>query len=41
MSQIEEYQRRITAALDRIGQGLEGLQGGGDPAELEASLKNA
>lgn len=30
MSQIEELQRRITSALDRIGQGLDGLSGGGD-----------
>jgi hypothetical protein len=27
MSQIDELQRRITAAMDRIGQGLDGLSG--------------
>ena len=32
MSQIEELQGRITAALDRIGSGLEGLSSGADAA---------
>ena len=39
MSQIEELQQRITAALDRIGQGLElaaSGAGGADPAEMDA-----
>lgn len=41
MSEIEELQRRINAALDRIGQGLEAGAGGvADPAEL-AGLKQA
>ncbi len=36
MSQIDELQGRITAALDRISQGLEaaGSSGGADPEEL-------
>lgn len=38
MSQIDELQRRIIAALDRIGQGLEGQQAGPDVQEVE-SLK--
>ena len=35
MSDIEEFQRRINAALDRIGRGLEaqGADGGGEEAE--------
>lgn len=41
MSDIEELQRRINAALDRIGQGLESSGGGGaDPSQL-ADLKQA
>ena len=43
MSQIEELQQRITAAMDRIGQGLElvaGKGGGADPAET-AALREA
>lgn len=38
MSDIEELQRRITVALDRIGSGLDGMLAGGgaDPSELEA-----
>lgn len=41
MSQIDELERRITAALDRIGQGLDGLSPGGgvDPGEIEALRK--
>ncbi|NHQ72978.1 hypothetical protein HAT86_00660 [Roseovarius gahaiensis] len=35
MSQIDELQRRIIAALDRIGQGLEGQQAGPDVQEVE------
>lgn len=38
MSQIEELQGRIAAALDRIGQGLDRVSdagGGADPAEIE------
>ena len=37
MSQIDELQRRIAAALDRIGQGLDGIQsaGGDEPPGLE------
>ena len=42
MSDIEELQRRINAALDRIGQGLEAQSGsaGVDPAQL-ADVKQA
>lgn len=38
MSQIDDLQSRITAALDRISQGLEGMsaQADADPEELEA-----
>ena len=39
MSQIDELQSRITAALDRISQGLEGQAqagGGADASEIEA-----
>lgn len=39
MSNIDDLQRRITAALDRIGQGLESLtagDSGADSAELDA-----
>jgi|SRR6056297_804674 DNA repair exonuclease SbcCD ATPase subunit len=37
MSEIEEFQRRINAALDRIAQGIEAApSGGGDPAEMDA-----
>ena len=32
MSEIEELHRRITAAMDRIGQGLDGLSGASAPA---------
>ena len=41
MSQIDELERRITAALDRIGQGLDGLAPGGgvDASEVEALRK--
>lgn len=41
MSQIDELERRITAALDRIGQGLDGLSPGGgvDAGEVEALRK--
>ncbi|MFD1156771.1 hypothetical protein [Roseovarius aestuarii] len=41
MSQIDELQRRITAALDRIGQGLDGVgsAGSGDAQALEALTK--
>lgn len=42
MSDITELERRITAALDRIGTGLDGLEApapaGPDTAELQASL---
>ena len=42
MSDITELERRITAALDRIGTGLDGLAAatpaGPDPAELQAAL---
>jgi len=38
MTEIEEFQRRIAAALDRIGQGVEGRAAGGD-AEDVAALK--
>ncbi len=41
MSEIEEFQRRINAALDRIGARIEaGTPGAADPAEVEA-LKQA
>jgi ABC-type uncharacterized transport system permease subunit len=33
MSEIEELHRRITAAMDRIGQGLDGLSGASAPAD--------
>ena len=36
MSQIDELQRRIIAALDRIGHGLEDRQAGADVQEAEA-----
>ena len=36
MSQIDELQSRITAAMDRIGQGLDGLSKGPDAEELQA-----
>jgi predicted nucleic acid-binding Zn-ribbon protein len=36
MSEIEEFQRRIAAALDRIGQGLEGRAGGAEADEVAA-----
>ena len=40
MSQIDELQRRITAALDRIGQGLDGIStDDGDAGEIEALRK--
>lgn len=41
MSQIDELERRITAALDRIGQGLDGMApgGGADAGELDALRK--
>ena len=41
MSQLDDLERRITAALDRIGQGLDGLDAGGgvDATELEALRK--
>lgn len=41
MSQIDELQRRITAALDRIGQGLDGMTSGGaaDAGDIEALKK--
>ncbi|WP_299842376.1 hypothetical protein [uncultured Roseovarius sp.] len=41
MSQIEELQRRITAALDRIGQGLDEVApgGGADAGEIDALKK--
>ncbi|SLN09933.1 hypothetical protein PEL8287_00126 [Roseovarius litorisediminis] len=35
MSQIDELQRRITAALDRIGQGLDGLSTAAGPSASE------
>ena len=42
MSDITELERRITAALDRIGTGLDGLEtpapAGPDPAEMQESL---
>lgn len=34
MTEIEELQRRIVAALDRIGQGLEGREAAGDAGEV-------
>jgi chromosome segregation ATPase len=43
MTEIEELQRRIVAALDRIGQGLEGrapAQEAGDVAELRQQLED-
>lgn len=41
MSQIDELQRRITAALDRIGQGLDGMSSGGaDEGEIETLKKD-
>lgn len=43
MSEIDEYQRRITAAMDRIGQGLEKLNatGAGEPdAEMVQALED-
>jgi len=42
MSDITELERRITAALDRIGAGLDGMDGAasGDP-EAEAKLEAA
>lgn len=36
MSQIEDLQSRITRALDRIGQGIDGLNPGPAPEEYEA-----
>ncbi len=41
MSQIDELERRIAAALDRIGQGLDGMSAGGgdDASELEATRR--
>lgn len=36
MSQIENLQGRITRALDRIGQGIDGLQPGPAPEDYEA-----
>lgn len=36
MSQIEDLQSRITRALDRIGQGIDGLNPGPAPEEFEA-----
>lgn len=42
MSQIEELQSRITAAMDRIGAGVETLAGQmGSNAEADAALKSA
>lgn len=38
MSEISEFQRRINAALDRIGAGLEAL-GSGDATELARELE--
>ena len=35
MSQIDELQSRITAAMDRIGQGLDGLSGAPDVGTLD------
>jgi DNA repair exonuclease SbcCD ATPase subunit len=35
MSDIPELQRRITAALDRIGQGLDGMTKAGDAGEVD------
>lgn len=39
MSQIEDLQSRITAALDRISQGLEGISSDGADAEEVAALR--
>ncbi len=41
MSELDELQRRITSALDRISQGLDGMASGGgaDASELEAVRK--
>ncbi len=41
MSQIDELQGRITSALDRIGQGLDGMaaDGGAGSEEIEALRK--
>ena len=36
MSEIEELHRRITAAMDRIGQGLDGLSGATAGADTDA-----
>ena len=40
MSDIDELQRRITAALDRVAGGLDqlGAKSGGDTAALEQAL---
>lgn len=42
MSEIDELQRRITAAMDRIATGVGGLaqSGGGDSAALESALED-
>lgn len=42
MSDIEELQRRITAAMDRVAVGLDGLRTdtGADTAELEQALED-
>ena len=41
MSEIEEYQRRISAALDRIGQQLDAQSAGGDDAARVSELTQA
>ncbi|WP_305970325.1 MULTISPECIES: hypothetical protein [unclassified Mameliella] len=42
MSQIEDLQARITRALDRIGQGIDGLDhGAAEPADFEALRSRA
>lgn len=39
MSEIEDYQRRITAALDRIGKALESRQAAPEAGDLAAELE--
>ncbi|MCV2891947.1 hypothetical protein [Lentibacter sp. XHP0401] len=41
MSEIEELERRITAALDRIGRSTEAMDGAGTDPEEVAKLKSA
>ncbi len=41
MARIEELEQRITAALDRIGQGLEGMTAGAADADEVETLRRA